>query len=1044
MINYYNAFISYKHADLDNKVAAEIVRGLEHYHIPKKIQKSTGIKKIDRIFRDKDELPITNDLNDTISEALKNADYLIVICSTNTCKSTWVEKEIETFLQNHTMNQVLTVLADGEPYDVIPKMLLTGKRNVVDENGETKTIEVPLEPLSCDFRLPLKKARAEELPRLAAALIGCSYDELMNRHRQYKMRRMTAIFAGAMALTIGFSGYMLYSRTLIHQNYIESLRSQSRFLATQSTTVFSDANRIDAIHLALAALPTEENSEMPVTPEAVKAITKASYAYVSLSGSSISANWNYTMPNIVRSFKISRDGTKLAAIDDACCITVWDTASHKQILSLNFDDYDVTYEFFNSDKISIYSDKAFYFYDLNSGELLWKKDLQDSYGPSVFKYTDNSLLIAFKNGELMECSIDDGSEISTSTFLENRDILEYASSLTLSDDKTKLAFSMSVPKEEKSDDVFKNNNYYLCVYDMETKELKSELIGDCSLTSITFDGNNNIFFACHTGSFGDGSTRYNYYTFTTDDFSEIYCYSSEDLTQKWTQEFVCDDVEYDSSFLPLANGTILYHAGNAGSIYDCETGEVIENHHLTDSIIDASDNDGDGVPLYVVRSGATVMPTTLGSGSKGVASIDRFTDKLDEVHVNGAYYTHQTYSHDIISYGVNVCDEDWTKFTNCEATDSPSSSHYLDDDVLALLYDNGDGTDLAILDPNDKTYKTTITLSDTVAPYRFKILGTYNKVLYVVYNEYISGNTADYLKLVSYNLVTKETEEKELTDNYTPMDICCGLVDNKIAYFLTEDYKSCGIYLLDLDTGKEEVIPIEGLELTYCKSLQFFDNSHLAYFIGDTDDKNYIIDLENKKSFEIALPEDWSGTTSIAVTSKGDKIAFSNDEVIIVKNIEGELLGEIDCEHVPPLGMTFYDDPNQGETLLVAYSNGSLARYMSNDCTYIATSDLSTYANDSSEATFKFDQENGCLYVTMDKLVDIIDLNSWYETTVIEACLGHHIPTDTFITSSYSDSKERYIGYFKHYTTEDLINKAQNIIQDTEMPANKKAMYGIG
>ena len=209
MINYYNAFISYKHADLDNKVAAEIVRGLEHYHIPKKIQKSTGIKKIDRIFRDKDELPITNDLNDTISEALKNADYLIVICSTNTCKSTWVEKEIETFLQNHTMNQVLTVLADGEPYDVIPKMLLTGKRNVVDENGETKTIEVPLEPLSCDFRLPLKKARAEELPRLAAALIGCSYDELMNRHRQYKMRRMTAIFAGAMALTIGFSGYML-------------------------------------------------------------------------------------------------------------------------------------------------------------------------------------------------------------------------------------------------------------------------------------------------------------------------------------------------------------------------------------------------------------------------------------------------------------------------------------------------------------------------------------------------------------------------------------------------------------------------------------------------------------------------------------------------------------------------------------------------------------------------------------------------------------------------------------------------------------------
>lgn len=113
MINNYNAFISYKHAALDNKIAEDIIKKLERYHIPKNIQKSTGHKKIDRIFRDKDELPITNDLNDTISSALANSEYLIVICSTNTKKSTWVEKEIETFLKNHTKNHVLTVLADG-------------------------------------------------------------------------------------------------------------------------------------------------------------------------------------------------------------------------------------------------------------------------------------------------------------------------------------------------------------------------------------------------------------------------------------------------------------------------------------------------------------------------------------------------------------------------------------------------------------------------------------------------------------------------------------------------------------------------------------------------------------------------------------------------------------------------------------------------------------------------------------------------------------------------------------------------------------------
>ena len=51
----------------------------------------------------------------TAATALYNADYLIVICSTNTKKSTWVEREIEVFLQNHTMDRILTVLADGEP-----------------------------------------------------------------------------------------------------------------------------------------------------------------------------------------------------------------------------------------------------------------------------------------------------------------------------------------------------------------------------------------------------------------------------------------------------------------------------------------------------------------------------------------------------------------------------------------------------------------------------------------------------------------------------------------------------------------------------------------------------------------------------------------------------------------------------------------------------------------------------------------------------------------------------------------------------------------
>ena len=119
----YNAFISYKHAPEDNKVAEAVQKGLERFHIPHKIRKKTGIKRIDRIFRDKDELPITSDLSDSIADALSEADYLIVICSTNTKESTWVPREIDYFLKNHSKRQIFTVLAEGSWMSMIMFMV---------------------------------------------------------------------------------------------------------------------------------------------------------------------------------------------------------------------------------------------------------------------------------------------------------------------------------------------------------------------------------------------------------------------------------------------------------------------------------------------------------------------------------------------------------------------------------------------------------------------------------------------------------------------------------------------------------------------------------------------------------------------------------------------------------------------------------------------------------------------------------------------------------------------------------------------------------
>ena len=95
----YDAFISYRHCELDKFVAEKLHHILETYKLPKNVKKKLNIKNrpIKRVFRDQDELPLTSNLEDPIIDALNNSKYLIVICSPRLKDSLWCKKEIETF-----------------------------------------------------------------------------------------------------------------------------------------------------------------------------------------------------------------------------------------------------------------------------------------------------------------------------------------------------------------------------------------------------------------------------------------------------------------------------------------------------------------------------------------------------------------------------------------------------------------------------------------------------------------------------------------------------------------------------------------------------------------------------------------------------------------------------------------------------------------------------------------------------------------------------------------------------------------------------------
>ena len=341
---HYNAFISYRHHPDDIRVASQIHRALEHYKIPRAIRKTS--KGITRIFRDKEELPITSNLTDDITRALENSDFLIVICSTHTRESTWVQREIETFLKTHDRNKILTVLVNGEPYDTIPEILLSEERT---DPLTGRTVSVPIEPLSCDWRIPARKARREELPRLAAALLGCGYNELRQRERQYRTRRMIVAFSLALSLSLGFMAYFIYSNTQIQQaneqlfnaneqlfnanlqitaNLEQALKNQSQFLANASSEVLDNGDRLTAMLLALEALP-EYEGERPYVAIAEQALSTAVGAY--LADTQMLAVGAFNCGALVSTFQVTDDGSTIYILDERNNLSVWNTETFQQI-----------------------------------------------------------------------------------------------------------------------------------------------------------------------------------------------------------------------------------------------------------------------------------------------------------------------------------------------------------------------------------------------------------------------------------------------------------------------------------------------------------------------------------------------------------------------------------------------------------------------------------------------------------------------------------------------------------------------------------------
>lgn len=355
----YDAFISYRHSELDRFVAEQLHKSLEAYKPPKSIrrQNKASRSRIERVFRDKDELPITSNLEDPIVQALMHSEFLIVICSPRLKESIWCKKEIETFIQYHGKGNVLTVLIEGEPEESFPEELLYMEETVTGEDGTLETVRRAVEPLAADVRgrsrREIRKKIRSEMLRLLAPMFGVGYDDLRQRHRERKLKKVMAVSlsAAALCLLIGVAGTL--ATLLIHQQNVrieeqsaeilaqsERIVNQSReiqkqnevlaekqaeSLAEKALSSLEEGDREGAISLAVQALTEYEGIEMPYTAEAKYALTESLHIYDS--SNTIYAEYQITAPGEIEEVLVSPDRDVVLTFDAAGSLCVWDILS---------------------------------------------------------------------------------------------------------------------------------------------------------------------------------------------------------------------------------------------------------------------------------------------------------------------------------------------------------------------------------------------------------------------------------------------------------------------------------------------------------------------------------------------------------------------------------------------------------------------------------------------------------------------------------------------------------------------------------------------
>ncbi len=1053
----FDAFISYRHHPLDSEVASAVQRQLERFVIPRAVRKKTGKNRINHIFRDKEELPVTSDLNDNIGLALSNSEYLIVICSPRTKESIWVLKEIELFMKTHTRDKVLTVLAEGEPGDVIPEVLLSEEIKTVDESGKEITVAVPREPLSCDYRMGIRKAKSVELLRLAASILGCPFDDLKQRMQQYRMRKLITVFSIIFAFLLIFSGYVLWSSKQIKQNYElaqsnyelaqhnfelseqnyqlaqdnyaeaqknyqETQKKQSQHMAVSADKLLSEGNRTLALRLALAALPNDEDNR-PFVPEAEYALSKALYAYQS--GNEPKAK--VTLPYSYKS-DISQEYNRYIA-QSGEHVFLYDTESGGLIASVPCSALADSLTISKTQDCFLFeSNDCLKCYSVSAGEKLW--ETSEGYrflaaneegtrilaAKSVYGQPKEIYVMDFLSGEVQNTYIlpEDSSNIiyrSVSVWMEDVALccLRYSDGNSIEILNLQTMEYLQIPLEDQmlGMTLEKTTDNKLLLFNREYKDgstLKNQLIN---------------------GTASDG--RKSYMSMIGDSYASVVKY---DLTGKseWSlcipfaQTIGCPSLKpmlsEETSQGAETKSWIAYIA-NKYLIFDQENGTVIKQGEIPGVYSGSIENTRTGKSRFITEDGKMGM-IGLEDDSSDITALQYFPSEIynSSVQTDGNnMYLNKIDSDELIHYAF-MNDEQYVAWD--ETLDNISEKKYVFGN-RAICYSYSYHYDL--LDFDTDTIVDSVSFTDRYPT----ALGVTPDGLFVYRIQEKNSEDQYVAYIMTWDMVqNRKGEPIELLNSFVSE---AYLVEDKVLYRI-----SSGWILCDLNTKEQTEVTWDmdkNIAVNHTGT-QIFKMVEKTGFLSDSQGETMILeDMDTDKKAD-ALK---------TVFSQMDQyLCVATDNLLyIIDCNKKNVMFSVALGDDPVADMKIYEE----KTLFVVTKSGAL-QIFSLETGALLSRQESLFESPSSSAELKIQvTSDGQIAVLMGKTLYFLDATTYSVRQYSMSVYYYDNAKDRIIQVKSLGNNQYELRAYVHYSVEDLQQQAKNVLEDIELSEDIKKTYGL-